>query len=157
MTLLIYRSTPIIDGKSQAEILNNGRMADRCHGNRFSQSFERAIMERKLKQKQYYNRNTTEQSQLSTGQTVRLRDQNDKTWDTRSKVLNQVAPRSYLVQTEGGKIYRRHRKDILQCNEQFIPTYGDNHCNVMSGLIGISSQESSHDENTQPLMSDKYG
>lgn len=81
MSLLIYRATPILDGQSPAEILNNGRklrsnlpMADSCRGNHFTESYERAKIQQKLKQKQYHDRNTKELSPLSPGQTVRLRN-----------------------------------------------------------------------------------
>lgn len=128
MSLLIYRATPILDGQSPAEILNNGRklrsnlpMADSCRGNHFTESYERAKIQQKLKQKQYHDRNTKELSPLSPGQTVRLRNHNDSNWGNCGKVLDQVAPRSYLVQTENGHMYRKNRRHILQSNEQFTP------------------------------------
>lgn len=87
MSLLIYRATPILDGQSPAEILNNGRkllsnlpMADSCRGNHLTESYERSKIQQKLKQKQYHDRNTKELSPLSPGQTVRLRDHNDSNW-----------------------------------------------------------------------------
>lgn len=42
-------------------------------------------------------------------------------WVTVAKVQDQVAPRSYLVQTENGHMYHRNRRHILQSNEQFTP------------------------------------
>ena len=47
---------------------------------------------------------------------MRIRDKN---WDTRAVVLEEVAPRSYKVMTEGGAIYRRNRQDLMHVRETF--------------------------------------
>lgn len=159
MSLLIYRATPILDGKSPAEILNNGRklrsnlpMADSCRGNHLTESYERAKIQQKLKQKQYHDRNTKELSPLSPGQTVRLRDHNDSNWGNCGKVLDQVAPRSYLVQTENGHMYRRNRRHILQSNKQFVP-YEQYDCQNNDNVYH-SSHNPCDDGNTPSLSHD---
>ena len=128
MSLLVYRTTPIHDGKSPAEILNNGRIlranlpiADSCLGNNSAESLKQIKVQKKLKQKYYHDRSVKKLPPLTPGQTIRLRDTNDKRWENRGMVLKQVAPRSYLIRTESGHVYRRNRKDILQSNEQFVP------------------------------------
>lgn len=159
-SLLIYRATPILaDHQSPAEILNNGRklcsnlpMADSCRGNHLTESYERAKIQQKLKQKQYHDRNTKELSPLSPGQTLRLWDHNDSNWGNCGKVLDQVAPRSYLVQTENGHMYRRNRRHILQSNEQFTP-YQQYDCQNNDNVYHLSHNPCD-DGNTPSLSHD---
>lgn len=67
-------------------------------------------------------------------------------------MLDQVAPRSYLVQTENGHMYRRNRRHILQSNEQFTP-YEQYDCQN-NDYVYHSSHNPCDDGNTPSLSHD---
>ena len=56
------------------------------------------------------------------GDTVRVRSQEmDKpAWPIKAKVIKQLSPRSYSLQTENGKILRRNRHHILPSKEVYL-------------------------------------
>ena len=58
---------------------------------------------------------------LAEGQVIRIRDAKDTQWAKKGVVIQQVAPRSYEIETEDGVRYRRNRKDILKSNETVLP------------------------------------
>ena len=125
-SLLIYRSTPILDGKSPAELLNNGRKL-RSNLPMLDEHFvtsEKHVEGKKLqkaKQKHYYDKTVLELPPLAEGQVIRMRDAKDTHWAKTGVVIQQVAPRSYEIETEDGVRYRRNRKDILKSNETVLP------------------------------------
>ncbi|GFR99233.1 Pol polyprotein [Elysia marginata] len=73
------------------------------------------VAERLKKQAQYYNVHTREQTTLQPDATVRYRDHRSRTWEP-ARVLDQVGPRTYNIQTKSG-VLRRNRQDILQSRE----------------------------------------
>ena len=125
-SLLIYRSTPILDGKSPAELLINGRKLRSnlpMRDEHFVTS-EKHVEGKKLqkaKQKHYYDKTVLELPPLAEGQVIRMRDAKDTHWAKKGVVIQQVAPRSYEIETEDGVRYRRNRKDILKSNETVLP------------------------------------
>ena len=70
----------------------------------------------KEKQKVYYDKHHGVEllPELHPGDSVLLKKDNEKEWRKPAKVIRQVAPRSYLLQTEGGQV-RRNRKHIKKC------------------------------------------
>ncbi|ELU12742.1 hypothetical protein CAPTEDRAFT_205639 [Capitella teleta] len=58
----------------------------------------------KAKNERYFNRTTRDLPPLSIGQTVRVR--NEKNWSGRMTVTERVEPRSYIVQSNTGALYR---------------------------------------------------
>ena len=70
-----------------------------------------------MKQKKYFDRNIHELLHLRKGNCVRLHDVSDKKWDAKVVVKEQVAPRSYVVETPDGVHYRRNRKDMMKTEE----------------------------------------
>ncbi|GFR70179.1 retrovirus-related Pol polyprotein from transposon 17.6 [Elysia marginata] len=73
------------------------------------------VAEHLKKQAQYYNVHTRQQTTLQPDATVRYRDHRSRTWEP-ARVLDQVGPRSYNIQTKSG-VLRRNRQDILQSRE----------------------------------------
>ena len=80
------------------------------------QELERKREKHRLIKEEYYNKGTKELTRLHQSAVVRIRDKN---WDTRAVVLEEVAPRSYKVMTQGGAIYRRNRQDLMHVRETF--------------------------------------
>ena len=69
----------------------------------------------KAKQKHYYDK--TVLPPLAEVQVIRIRDAKATHWAKKGVVIQQVAPRSYEIETKDGVRYRRNRKDILKSNE----------------------------------------
>ena len=72
--------------------------------------------------KRYYNQQCKNLPELNVGDTVRLRQKTypRKFWDKKGTVVAKLQePRSYKVEAETGKVYRRNRRDILKTKETF--------------------------------------
>ena len=72
--------------------------------------------------KKYYNQQCKNLPELKVGDTVRLRQKTypRKFWDKKGTVVAKLQePRSYKVEAETGKVYRRNRRDILKTKETF--------------------------------------
>ena len=80
------------------------------------ENVEQKLIDKKKKQADAYNRHTKELSTLQPGQVVRVRA-GDR-W-VKSKVEEQVDIRSYKIQTENGRVYRRNRRHLRPTLEQF--------------------------------------
>ncbi|ELT94346.1 hypothetical protein CAPTEDRAFT_192971 [Capitella teleta] len=65
----------------------------------------------KAKNERYFNRTTRDLPPLSIGQTVRVR--NEKNWSGRMTVTERVEPRSNIVQSNMGALYRCNRQHLL--------------------------------------------
>lgn len=76
---------------------------------------QQRLKDRQLKQKFYFDRGARNLPTLSEGERVRLRAENR--WQPAIVVKSLDKPRSYLVQTQGGEIYRRNRKHLLKTKE----------------------------------------
>ena len=48
---------------------------------------------------------------------MRIRDDERGEWNEKGVVIQEVAPRSYLVKSERGRLIRRNRRDILKTQE----------------------------------------
>ena len=72
--------------------------------------------------KRYYNHQCRNLSEFKVGDTVRLRQKiyPRKFWDKKGTVVAKLQePRSYKVEAETEKVYRRNRRDILKTKETF--------------------------------------
>ena len=60
--------------------------------------------------------------ELSPGDTVRIWNRQKKKWTPLSTVIKKIdsAPRSYLIETEAGRRYRRNRYNLLKTEETFV-------------------------------------
>ena len=111
LALLNYRSSPLSNGRSPAELLMNRTLRTRlpCLKAHLPTTTEEST------QKRYYDRTAHDLHPLTAGNVVRLRS--DNKWNTRGAIQAQVAPRSYEVLTEDGKTFIRNRRHLLQTNE----------------------------------------
>jgi len=56
---------------------------------------------------------------LETGEIVRMRDIADTCWKHKAKVIKLVAPHSYNVLRQDGRVFRRNRHHLLPTKESF--------------------------------------
>ena len=120
-----------------------------------------------MKQKVNFDKNTKDLANLSTGETVRIRDGGDKYWQRKGVIKEKVAPRSYIVESEAGVHYRRNRQDILKTNENMNNSsqiiveeeYTDNGCtgrnHLESSLLDKASSIEGLSELTEPRRSSR--
>ena len=121
LALLVYRSTPLENGYSPAELLMSRKLrttipviSDNLQP-KLPNNSELRQKEEKMRQRQKKNFDSRHRAQtldtLLPGETVWLPDQR-----TEGTVVRDSAPRSYTVQTSKGQ-YRRNRRHII-----FLPT-----------------------------------
>lgn len=119
LALLNYRSSPLINGRSPAELLMNRTLRTRVPRVKATLPVRTA----QSQQKRYYDREAHDLPPLKVGNVVRLRSSNR--WNTKGAIQNQVAPRSYAILTEDGKQFIRNRRHLLRTNEDMdfvVPT-----------------------------------
>ena len=116
--LQAYRATQLASGKSPAQLLMQRRIKTSLpiHPQLLKTRDGPQVVENKkeqrLKQKLTYDKNKRVLSPLEQGAHVRMYDYERKLWQAPAKVVQEVSPRSYLVQTEEGVKYRRNRADL---------------------------------------------
>ena len=72
---------------------------------------EQQLVDRKISQAKFYNRNTHELVELKPGQQVMVKSPRSDKW-VKATVNNQVDIRSYQIRTEDGRVYRRNRRHL---------------------------------------------
>ena len=115
--LLKYRNTPFEDiGVSPVQLLMSRRTRTMIPTNRrllLPQAVDPDKVVKVLKQRQSvskknYDKQSGDLPPLEAGDKVRIRPNRDREW-RKAEVL----PRSYLLQDERGRVYRRNRKQII--------------------------------------------
>ena len=96
-----------------------------------SENVEEKLIQRKIKQASGYNKTATELSTLKPGQVVRVKA-GDR-W-VKSKVERQVDVRSYKVQTEDGRSYRRNRRQLRATREDFQHQQAHKHTDMQERI-----------------------
>lgn len=109
MGLLSYRSSPLEEGRSPAELLQGRQLRTPIPD--FNDGPRTAV--RKHGQAQPRRRSLPP---WTTGQVVQVQG---NMWETKAKVLSRMQPRSYAVITEKGNVLRRNRKHLLPTAESF--------------------------------------
>ena len=115
--LLKYRNTPFEDiGVSPVQLLMSRRTRTMIPTHRrllLPQAVDpdqvvKALKQRQSVSKKNYDKQGRDLPQLEPGDKVRIRPNRDREW-RKAEVL----PRSYLLQDERGRVYRRNRKQII--------------------------------------------
>jgi transposase InsO family protein len=114
LAFLLFRTTPIASGlPSPAELLLGRQVKSTLPFTvKEENDHKEALRQRQQIQKKYYDRGTTELSELKPGQPVMLQSHKDLTWKPATVVTPTKEPRSYVVQTTDGARYRRNRRFI---------------------------------------------
>ena len=73
------------------------------------------VKQKQRKQKHYFDRQTKALTVLETGDRIRVRMGNS--WKPRRVVQHADTPRSYEIQTDEGKKYRRNRRMLIKSSE----------------------------------------
>ncbi|XP_064643570.1 uncharacterized protein K02A2.6-like [Lineus longissimus] len=124
LALLQYRSAPLKCGKSPAELLFNRQLKTRVpRVNKTEQDSQLGenMKSLKVQQKAQYDKSAKDLVPLVSGDVVRLRfPPNSKEWNIKAKIVREVAPRSYEIVTEQGKVYRRNRRHLLKTKELYV-------------------------------------
>ena len=114
IALLNYRSTPLDCGKSPAELLMNRKLRTRLPDP--EELLPVSGHDQRRTSIQWYNQHAHVLKPLNPNEVVRVR--NDGQWSLKARVIKQdQTPRSYLVETETGKVLRRNRKHLLFTKE----------------------------------------
>ena len=136
IALLEYRNTPLEGiGFSPAQLLLGRRLKCKLPASTTLLTPEKRaqihdnLKCRQIKQKSYFDRQTQRLPDLQTGENVRI--QKRDTWQPAVVVKSHQLPRSFIVCTQDGRVYRRNRKHLLKTGErefpptemQDIPTY----------------------------------
>ena len=123
--LLEYRATPIAGSKlSPAEMMFDRNIRTQLTSHKQPQ---RVPEERRQQEQRKYtvpkkDQNNKHLSPLSPGDTVRMWNKKKKKWLPKARVLECLtSPRSYLIETEAGRQYKRNRQHLLKTEEEFIP------------------------------------
>jgi len=96
---------------------------------------ERRLRQQKMKQKLFYDRTAKQLPPLLTNDVVRIK--NHDGWKTKATVLQEVAPKSFIVRTEEGQVFKRNRRSLLKTQETF-PEIGNAHILSLSPLLHLS-------------------
>ena len=115
--LLEYRATPIAGSKlSPAEMMFDRNVRTQLTSHKQPQ---RVPEERRQQEQRKYtvpkkDQNNKHLSPLSPGDTVRMWNKKKKKWLPKARVLECLtSPRSYLIETEAGRQYKRNRQHLL--------------------------------------------
>jgi len=129
MALLQYRNTPFPDSPSPAQLLMNRRLrtilpATDTYLRPSVPDHEQVsdmLDKRQQEQQKQYNKTAMQNPfpELKAGQPVRMQMQHGATWRPAVVVSKANEPRSYVVKTPDGAVYRRNRRMLRQTNESF--------------------------------------
>lgn len=120
LSLLNLRSTPMDDiGASPAQLLMGRRLRTRLPATpqmlkpqTVPNTVLQTLQKRQQKQTEYFNQRTRALQNLHTGENVRIWQQG--AWNPAQVTGLSEHPRSYVVQTPDGQVYRRNRKFLMQ-------------------------------------------
>jgi transposase InsO family protein len=147
LALLAYRSAPMESGHSPAELLmgrklNCGLPSYVVRKYEYKSKDNEELLRRKVDQ---YNGHAKDLPPLQENDRVRVQDANTKRWSNTARVVKQVAPRSYEVETDSGGLLRRNRRALIKSNE----TRFNNTSDQLLDLEG--SMDLTEPENTTPV------
>jgi len=124
LSLLNLRSTPMENiGASPAQLLMSRRLRTRLpilpellKPRMVTNPVQQLLESRQKKQKEYFDQRSRTLQKLQVGDNVRMWQ--DGTWNPAEVTGLSEQPRSYVIQTPEGKVYRRNRKFLMKSKEQ---------------------------------------
>ena len=84
-----------------------------------------AILKRQRRQKYYYDRLSRPLPSLKVGESVIFQNNNNIIWKPATVTSVEQAPRSYVITTPEGQMYRRNRRHIRRFQSEVEPDDGD--------------------------------
>ena len=144
LALLAYRNTPVAGMPySPAELLMSRKLRDNLPTTesllkpRVAEHAYARLRERQRKAKTYFDRGTKKLSKLDRGDTVRIKS--GSTWTPSTVTAVHTSPRSYLVTTASGRVYRRNRKWLHKSSEPppltLMEDAGDDHTDLLASVL----------------------
>ena len=122
LALLAYRNIPVAGMPySPAQLLMSRKLRDSLPTTesllkpRVAEHAYVRLRERQGKAKAYFDRGTKKLSKLDRGDTVRIKSR--MTWTPATLTTLHTSPRSYMVTTASGRVYRRNRKWLHKSSE----------------------------------------
>lgn len=117
LALLALRTTPVDNSlPSPAELLFNRKVQNQiphlARDNHRTESVKKHLIDRQMKQKMYYDRDTQELTNLIPQQQVAVQDTNTKLWSPAKVIKASNEPRSFIMETPSGTMLRRNRKHL---------------------------------------------
>ena len=136
LALLAYRNTPVAGMPySPAQLLMSRKLRDSLPTTesllkpRVAEHAYVRLRERQGKAKAYFDRGTKKLSKLDRGDTVRIKS--GRTWTPATVTAVHTSPRSYMVTTVSGRVYRRNQKWLHKSSEPppltLMEDAGDHH------------------------------
>ena len=126
-SLHAYRTSPLACGLSPAQLFFGRRLRGKLpiaaplletSSSNFARNFEK---EREV-YKKYYDRGTKPLKPLHINDRVRIFDSTSKTWGDVGHVMQYDGPRSYIVKTDNGSLFKRNRVHLKPV-VVFTPSY----------------------------------
>ena len=114
--MLAIRSTPLLCGKSPAELMLGRKLHDsfprflNSNSQFLNKTTKEKILDAKQKEKSYYNLHTTELPPLTIGSRVAIRSRVDTDWPLRGTIVEIGENRTYSVLTNQRSILIRNGK-----------------------------------------------
>lgn len=157
--LLAYRSSPLENGRTPAELIFGREIKSFVPTRSFKlkPKDSEEVVEKKIVQKKKINRIVDERSRklelLKAGDMVRIRDPVSSIWQKTGTVLKQVQDRSYNIKTDDGGLYRRNRRDIRLAETENLTDLQMRGTEDNSGTVDIDSKGGNGDDDTIPMES----
>ena len=113
--LLEYRNTPTKDmNLSPAQLISNRRFRTKLPISKkllqptINENVHESLIKKSLKNKKYYDKHSKVRKDFTPGEKVFVQNHRNKTWTPATVVKKHPTPRSYIVENEEGKTYRRN-------------------------------------------------
>ena len=149
LALLCFRTTPIDQNlPAPAEILYSRRIranlpfASPKTSNK-NNRIRKALLVRQKSQKAYHDRNAHDLPQINEGENVLMQKEDRGPWIPAKTIRPAEEPRSYIVETQDGGMYRRNRRHL---RKQKNVRWADQHRNI----VDTASDETDLKQKLQP-------
>ena len=146
-----YRATPLECGKSPAQLLMHRRIKTSLpiHSSLLKTDNDSEIVNRKVEHKEklkmQYDKHSTSAPILNKGDYVCVLNPRSHLWDKHAIVIEEISPRSYVVEADGVR-YRRNSRHLKKIRNPEIE-------NIKEKLFSMYSEKSNGDLGDQTVVS----